>query len=470
MRKNIKKAIVGVLSLGLLVGGIGSYAVFAKADTSTVEPTPVPDSGIEQVTPTPVPIPEGATAINETNFPDPGAYSSARSADMMGTFDGYLTAEEAKTVEYLTILKDVDNVDKYLSIFTNISSLTVYAGKRTSLNVSDKLTFISIHSDLDKVVNITGGKKLTSVSYSADKKAKLDFKKAKGYSNIKKIIVNGSKVSNITLPNQAKLQSVDISNTAVTKFDVSKYKKLTSFACYYGKLKTLNISANKNLKDIGVAGNKLTKVDITKNKKLESFVAFDNKLKNIDTTKNKKLNRVDVSDNKIKKVDFSKNKKLQILWIDNNKLSDLDVSKNTKLETLRFVNNNVKKLKIKKTTSISTLGVGGNKFKTFPVKKYKKLTSYDVADTYSLLKDVAFKENMSVTLKVSRKKESNLKTYLPKLKSCTFESLWGESAYYTISSDGKFKVTSDGKTLKYTSSAGIKVSKGTKVMNLYVQF
>ena len=469
MRKNMKKAIVGVLTLGLLLGAVVYPNAYVKADEVT-NPTDTTNQENVQPTPTPVPIPEGAIAVNETNFPDPGVYASARSADMMGTFDGYLTAEEAKKTEYMTILEDVDNMDKYLSIFTNLSSLTVYAGTKTTLKVSDTLTFISIHSDLSKVVNLTGGKKLTSVNYTADKKAKLDFKKAKGYSNIKSISVHGSKVSSVVLPNQAKLQSVDLSSTAVTKVDVSKCKKLTAFTCYYGKLKTLNISANKNLKDIGVGNNKLTKLDTSKNAKLECVVAYDNKIKSINTTKNKKLNRLELSENKIKKVDVSKNKKLTTLSVDNNKLKNLDVRKNTKLEILRFNNNSIKKLKIKKTNKIVALAVGDNKIKTFPYKKYKSLTSYDVGTTYALLKDIAFKENLSVTLKVSRKKTSNIKSYLPKLKSYTFENLWGESEYYTFSSDGKFKVTSKGKALEYTSSAGIKVSKGDKAMTLYVQY
>ncbi len=452
MKRNFKKLTAAFMAVCLTLGVCGVNNILSSA-----EETPAVTDGIP---------------IDETNIPNMSAHTQARYADNTGNKDNILSPEEALKVTSLTILEESDmaNLPKYLQMFPALTSLSVECGNQKSIPVGDNTTFLSIRSTYAGVVDILGGKKLKTVSYSTTQKTKLNFKKAKGYSNITSIWVSGKKVNDIVLPNQNNLQEVDISGTGVSKIDISKCKKLTAFQCYYGKLKTLNISANKNLKDIGANGNKITKLDTSKNKKLECVVINENKIKSIDVKKNKKLNRLEVAGNKLKTIDTSKNSKLETLNVGENKLKSLNVTKNKKLTTLWFNDNQINKLQVKKNNKISSLFVGGNKFKTFPLSNYKKVTAYDVGSSYSLLKDFAFNDKLTLYISVSKKKTQNLKKYLPKMKKCTFQCAWENPDYYTLSSDGVLNFTSAAKKLKYTSYASLKVLNGNKTMMLYVKY
>lgn len=452
MKRNFKKLTAAFMAVCLSVGVFGTNSLLSGA-----EETPVVAEGIP---------------IDETNIPNMSALSQARYADNTGNKDNILSPEEAKKVESLTILEESDmaNLPKYLQMFPALTSLSVECGNAKSITISESINFLVIRSTYAGVVDIVGGKNLSTVYYSTTKNTKLNFKKAKGYSTVTAIRVSGSKVKDITLPNQAKLESVDISGSGVSKIDISKCKKLTSMQCYYGKLKTLNISANKNLKDIGVSGNKITKLDTSKNKKLECVVLNENKIKSIDVKKNKKLSRLEVAGNKLKTIDTSKNSKLETLNVGENKLKSLNVTKNKKLTTLWFNDNKINKLQVKKNNKISSLFVGGNKFKTFPLSNYKKLTVYDVGSSYSLLKNLAFNEKMTLYISVSKKKSHNLKKYLPKMKKCTFQCAWENPDYYTLSSNGVLKFTSTAKKLEYTTYASLQIVNGDKTMVLNVRY
>lgn len=413
-----------------------------------------------------------AVEINETNFADSTLLSRARVCDNLGNQDGKLDAAETKDTTSIFMSEDLANITKYLQYFPYVTSLTVEAGKATSVTINKNLKQLTINSSATKPVTIVGGSKLENVIYYAEKKASLNFKKAKGYSNLKSLSVHGEKVKSVTIPNQKKIQALNVSNTGISKLDVSKCKKLTSLICYTTKIKSLNISANKNLKEIGASYSKLSKLNTSKNKKLQTLVSSETKLKKVDVTKNKKLSYLDVSNNKISKITTAKNTKLEFLNVGGNKLKSLDVTKNKKLTSLLIGDNKISKLKIKKGNKIKTLGIGGNKIKKFSLSNYKKLTSLDVGDDYALLKKIGFDEKFTIGIKVSKKKTHNLKKYLPKMKNCTFANAWEWSSdeYYSLTSDGTLKFAATAKSTKYPCWAFLSIVKGSKKMTLNVQY
>lgn len=451
MKKSIQKLVTIVTTMCLTVGLLGAGCCLSNEKTASAA------TGVE---------------INETNFADATLLSRAQVCDNLGNKDGKLDAEETKGTTSLYISSDLANITKYLQYFPYVTSLSVSTGNTKSITINKNITQLTISSTATKPVDIIGGSKLKYLVFFTKKKTSLNFKKAKGYSNLKSLSVYGSKVKSITIPNQKKIQVLDVSNTAISKLDISKCKKLTSFACYSTKIKSLNISANKNLKDVGASYSKLAKLNTSKNKKLESIVANETKIKTIDVKKNTKLTRLEVSDNKISKLDTSKNKKLEILNVAGNKLKALDVTKNTKLTSLYFNDNKISKLKIKKNNKISSLGIGNNKTKSFSISNFKKLTHLSVGDDYTMLKKVGFNEKLGLRIKVSKKKAHNLKSYLPKMKNYTFANAWEWSSdeYYTISSNGALKFTSKARSNKYTSWVYLNILNGTKKMSLTIEY
>lgn len=443
MRKSFKKFVASFLTLGLSVGLLNASVSFANTESTD---------------PTATPVAEG-TPIDKTNFPDLDVYASASYADMRGNKDQILTTEEAKAITSLYLSNSV-NLQKYLQIFTSLQTLSVSMENETSLTVPDNITSLSIRSKANSVVNVNGGKNISSVYYHAESNANLDFTKSSGYNNVTSISISGQKISDITLPNQAGLKDVFIPQSSIKKINLSKHKKLTSFVCYKGKLKSLNISANKTLTSLTVTGNNLTKIDTSKNKNLNSLNLIENKLTKIDTSKNKKLKYLSVGDNKLKSINLQKNKNLvsfgveknklskinvaalknlESLTVNDNKLKTLDISKNKKLSYLNCNNNKLTKIKAKKSNKITYLAVSGNKFKTFSLANYKKVTNFNVGKTYSLLKKIGFNQKLALVIQVSPNKTHNLKKYLPKMKGCTFRK--NEFSY----DDGCMNITESGK-------------------------
>lgn len=451
MRKSLKKMMSGVLAISLTVSswGIASSVTMRGAEAAD------------------------SIVINEENFPSSIVRASAASADESGNNDGILDPSEAETVSSLRVDNDfaegdLDNLSKYLTIFSKLKTLTVGTVTTESLTITENIKTLNIEADYDGVVDIVGGSGLESVTYWGGNKGKLDFTKAKGYSSLKEIHVYGSEITNVVIPNQEKIQRVDVSSTAITNLDVSKCKKMTSLQCYNNKLKKLNISANKNLKEVGASYNQIASFDIGKNTKLDCVVANDNKIKAVNSKKNKKLKRLEVADNKLTSIDTSKNTQLEILNVSGNKLKKLDVSKNTKLTDLSCSDNKISAIKVKKGNVISRLAVGGNKFKKIAFSDYKKLAYFEVGSTYSLLEDLAYNEKISVTMDLSKKATHTLTKYLPKMKGCKFELAFGGSEQYSLTEDGVLKLSKEAEDGVHYFR--VKMIKGKKEMPLYLRY
>lgn len=429
MKKTVKKIAAVAAVLSLLTGSIawGGQLPAAKA------------AGLE---------------INEENFgTDYGVLAAVRGAD--SNQDGILSDAEATKITSVCFFNATNDISKIVKYFPKVSYVSVNVGSYDSLTINHS-SIKSLSVEAQKVINLVGCSSLTEVFYSfIEKSGKVDFSKAKGYSNVKKFSVNGSGLTDVVAPNQAKLTTLRIIGTKMSKIDTAKYKKVTtldlssnqlksinvksnktlvSLACYNNKLSSLNISSNKNLKDIGVGGNKLTKIDTTKNQKMLRVVAFNNKIKSYPAASNKKLTEINLSCNKLTKLDVTKNKDLRALDISGNKIKSITLTKNKKLNALSVGSTSLKKLSLAKSVKLSKITVGTK---------------------YSLLKNVKFKSNtyLQIGMKLSGNKTYQLPKVVPALKGYTY------SSYYDtlkIDKNGKFKmpVLKKGQYISLTAKKG----------------
>ncbi|MEG2336565.1 MAG: DUF6383 domain-containing protein, partial [Bacteroidales bacterium] len=112
-----------------------------------------------------------------------------------------------------------------------------------------------------------------------------------------------------------------LSQTKISKLDVSIFPNLISLSVSSTPLKTLDVSKNPNLFELY-----LTRMPPG---------AFTS----IDVSQNTKLVRLFCSDNSIRSIDVSKNPILESLFVSNNELRELDLSNNPAIKELSIYSN-----------------------------------------------------------------------------------------------------------------------------------
>ena len=219
---------------------------------------------------------------------------------------------------------------------------------------------------------------------------------------------------------------------------------------------------------INVSGHKVTSLKgIEYLTELNSLLITNTGITSFDISKNTKLTILDCSKNGIKSLDISKNRKLVKLICSDNKLTTLDLSNNPALATLECQGNSIKKLDISACDILLELKEKGTKsiFEDVITFKLSKLGTeqtlkYDdqvKIGTVSLTLDkktASLKCGASLTLKATLKGETDNVT-------------WKSSDTKTASVDSKGKVTAKqaGTVTITASAAGLKTT--VKVTVLY---
>ena len=169
--------------------------------------------------------------------------------------------------------------------------------------------------------------------------------------NIKQIYCDTTKVNSVKgLEFFTEITKLKVNNTKITDLDLSHNTKLVDVECTRNDIKTLNVSKNPNMKTLYCEGNQIETLDLSNNPKLEIVYCRTNKLKNLDVSNKTKLLKLDCGQNDLVNVDVTGATKLTHLWAHENNLKQIDVSTNKNLSVL-WCNNN---------PELSSVNVGNN--------------------------------------------------------------------------------------------------------------
>ena len=144
---------------------------------------------------------------------------------------------------------------------------------------------------------------------------------------------------------------------------IELFSELTQLTCLQTSVKTFNLKLPK-LESLDCSDSKVTKIDMSGCPELKVlYCKNSNSLKSIDLSKNTKLERLDCQSCALTTLDVSKCTNLMSLGCINNKLSALDVSNLSKLETLACTSNQMSALNVSGCTSLRFLDISSNQFK-----------------------------------------------------------------------------------------------------------
>jgi hypothetical protein len=138
--------------------------------------------------------------------------------------------------------------------------------------------------------------------------------------------------SKITIPSKVKGLEVKVVQLYNSNFSYDGVKMKTKTS----NLKSINLKNVTELIYLSLTDSKVTKLDLSKNKKLKNISLYNNKqLKSLDLSKNTQLKSISLSDSKLKSLNLSKNTKLTFISITGAKnLKSIDFSHNKKLKEI----------------------------------------------------------------------------------------------------------------------------------------
>lgn len=161
------------------------------------------------------------------------------------------------------------------------------------------------------------------------------------------------------------LESLNCSNTNISRLDVGAFPKLETLDCHFTGLTELDVSANAGLKNLICYGIRITELNVSGNPCLEIL---------------------DCSDSQINELDISRNQQLRILRCDDTKLKELDVTQNRYMESLGLVNTEVEELDAGGCPELKKLNCSGTMITQLDVEKNDKLEElYCMTDALIIL-------------------------------------------------------------------------------------
>ena len=144
---------------------------------------------------------------------------------------------------------------------------------------------------------------------------------------------------------------------------IELFTELNSLTCIQTSIKTFDLKLPK-LESLDCSDSKVTKIDMSGCPELKVlYCKSSNSLESIDLSKNTKLERLDCQSCALTTLDVSKCTNLMSLGCIDNKLSALDVSNLSKLETLACTSNQMSALNVSGCTSLRFLDISLNQLK-----------------------------------------------------------------------------------------------------------
>lgn len=152
--------------------------------------------------------------------------------------------------------------------------------------------------------------------------------------NLETLDISGNLIKELDLSENVNLKELEVSNNSIENLDLSSNIRLINLSSNNNGSKNILFDTNLELKTAKLAGNNLENSGLYSIIKLPSLTYLDlhnSNLTSINLSQNAELTQLILSNNKIQSVDLSKNNKLETIEINNNQISELDLSNNNKL-------------------------------------------------------------------------------------------------------------------------------------------
>ena len=339
----------------------------------------------------------------------------------------YNSLKLPKNISYL-VLDNTNFKNNNLSNLKNLYSLSI---KNNGLKNLDSLRNIKSLTSLDVSNNeITNFSALTEIFGKSDDEDAISEDEDYGYYGYTSLIAKENNISDISIINNIKVDSVDLSNNKITDLSALDNNKIKMIRLSYNKIKK-GIKSLKNVNTIYLDHCGISNIDdFSVLEKTDYLVLDDNDITNFKNLKNiNQLTSLSINNNKITDLSYiSEFENLYNLSLDNNDITDITaLNKIEKLNTLSLSGN--KKIKGKLTGSISNINLKDcNLDNTFDLNGLSKISYINLSNnTYNNIRDIinnsksewisidaddlAISEEELLQIDTSEKKEKNWYIY-----------------------------------------------------------
>ena len=339
----------------------------------------------------------------------------------------YNSLKLPKNISYL-VLDNTNFKNNNLSNLKNLYSLSI---KNNGLKNLDSLRNIKSLTSLDVSNNeITNFSALTEIFGKSDDEDAISEDEDYGYYGYTSLIAKENNISDISIINNIKVDSVDLSNNKITDLSALDNNKIKMIRLSYNKIKK-GIKSLKNVNTIYLDHCGISNIDdFSVLEKTDYLVLDDNDITNFKNLKNiNQLTSLSINNNKITDLSYiSEFENLYNLSLDNNDITDITaLNKIEKLNTLSLSGN--KKIKGKLTGSISNINLKDcNLDNTFDLNGLSQISYINLSNnTYNNIRDIinnsksdwisidaddlAISEEELLQIDTSEKKEKNWYIY-----------------------------------------------------------
>lgn len=263
-----------------------------------------------------------------TDYEDFNIYEDSTVSEI--NLGGFKKLERVKIDCRTPYLKTVDLED-----CTNLKELTIEGSISnegiTSLNLKGctNLQTVDCRDIFVNKLNLSGMKKLTSVSVFGNNMETLNLKKC---SNLKTVDAGGDRLTKLKLKGAKKLEELNVRGDALETLDLSTNTKLKKLDSNCENIVSLDLRENKNIEKVECINNyKLAELKVKGCTKLKNIRCDNTALSKLNVKTNTNLRRLICRGTNLTKLNLKNNKKLKFLWCSNTGIQELNLS-NTKIK------------------------------------------------------------------------------------------------------------------------------------------
>ncbi|WP_419022728.1 hypothetical protein [Emergencia sp.] len=345
---------------------------------------------------------EGATQIDETNFPD-ATFRKYITDSFDINKDGELSESEIEKVSIISVsnnpaienLKGIEFFSELTRLYcggTKISELDISKNKKLeilfcssivelkALDISQNAALKTLDCSGANIETLTIGQSI-SLEILNCQKTQIDSLDISGCPNLKVLSCSNTKIKVLNVKENKNLTTLSCGSTDLTNLDVSENTALTSLDCYDTGITSLNLSNNRTLTSLNCNNTKIDSLDVSSNTALTGLYCSNTKIKGLHIGNLLELTRLDCSNTDIVDLDVSNNPKLTNLECYRTKISSLDVSHNTELLALNCSNTPIKELDITKLAKLQQLWTWKTEIQYLNASKNPALIFLDTPQT-----------------------------------------------------------------------------------------
>jgi len=233
-----------------------------------------------------------------------------------------------------------------IEAFTNLTGLSCYGNKLTSLDVSKNTKLVTLRCYINQLDTIDVSHNLALESLVCHRNSIKNIDVSKN-TKLKELTISSLNITSLDLSNNPDLEELDCSFTKLTSLNIPFPDKLKMLD-FSGldSLSEMDLSQFSNLTELGCTSLELDNLDISVLPNLQVLNCGYNYLTTLDLSQHPNMVRLNCANNELTKLDVSNLKKLSTLYADQNKLATLDLSKNPLILYMRCGDNELTELNL----------------------------------------------------------------------------------------------------------------------------